>query len=52
MRQNLLTSAVFVLLIGLFTFAATDGRLPWAKAPSHGADWCEAHQLELSKCET
>ncbi len=51
MRQNLLTAGVFVVLIGLFAFVATDGKLPWATAPKHGTDWCEAHKVELSKCE-
>lgn len=42
---------VFVVLAGLFALAANDWRVPWAKPPAHGADWCEAHQVELSKCE-
>lgn len=52
MKQNLLSAAVFAVLIGLFAFAANDWKAPWAKAPVHGTDWCEAHQIELSKCET
>ncbi len=51
MKQNLLSGAVFLVLIGLFAFAANDWKAPWAKAPVHGADWCSAHNVELSKCE-
>ncbi|MBI5722603.1 MAG: efflux RND transporter periplasmic adaptor subunit [Planctomycetes bacterium] len=51
MRQNVLTIGVFAILIGLFAFAANDWRLPWAKEPAHGADWCEAHKVALSTCE-
>jgi len=40
MREKLLTAGVFVLLIGLFAFAANDWRAPWAGKPVHGADWC------------
>ncbi len=51
MRQTALTIGVFVILIGLFAFAANDWRAPWAGRPSHGPDWCEAHQIALSRCE-
>jgi cobalt-zinc-cadmium efflux system membrane fusion protein len=51
MRENILTAGVFVLLIGLFTFAANDWKAPWAGKVDHGKDWCEAHQVTLSTCE-
>ncbi len=51
MRQNILSSGVFILLIGLFAFAANDWKAPWAGKPAHGQDWCEAHQTALSTCE-
>lgn len=51
MKQNALTIAVFVLLIGLFAFAANDWKAPWAGKPVHGQDWCEAHQTALSTCD-
>lgn len=51
MRQNVVTAGVFVLLIGLFAFAANDWKAPWAGKPAHGQDWCEAHQTALSTCE-
>lgn len=31
MRRNVLTAAVFVLLIGLFAFAANDWTAPWTR---------------------
>ena len=52
MREKLLTAGVFVLLTGLFAFAANDWRAPWAAKVDHGKDWCEAHQVKLSTCET
>lgn len=51
MKENVLTAGVFVLLIGLFAFAANDWKTPWAGKPVHGADWCEPHQVALSTCE-
>ena len=51
MKQNILSGAVFVVLIGLFAFAANDWKLPGARV-QHGADWCEPHNIELSKCES
>ena len=51
MRENFLTAGAFVLLIGLFTFAANDWKAPWAGKPDHGADWCQPHQVPLSICE-
>lgn len=51
MKHTLMTGVVFAALIGLFAFAANDGRAPWAGKPPHGADWCEAHQTALSTCE-
>jgi cobalt-zinc-cadmium efflux system membrane fusion protein len=51
MKQNILTVGVFVILIGLFAFAANDWKAPWAGKPVHGQDWCEAHQTALSTCE-
>jgi len=51
MRENILTAGVFVLLIGLFTFAANDWKAPWAGKVDHGKDWCEAHEVTLSTCE-
>ncbi len=51
MKNNALTIGVFVLLIGLFAFAANDWKVPWAGKPVHGKDWCEAHQVALSTCE-
>ncbi len=50
MRNVVLTSVVFVVLVGLFSFAALDFKLPWA-GQDHGTDWCEEHKVELSKCE-
>jgi cobalt-zinc-cadmium efflux system membrane fusion protein len=51
MKQNALTIGVFAALIALFAFAANDWKLPGAGKPAHGADWCEEHQIEESKCE-
>lgn len=51
MRKNALTLAVFALLIALFALSTNDWKLPWTKT-EHGADWCAAHEIELSKCET
>src|SRR5262245_6379609 len=51
MKDNILTAGVFVLLIGLFAFAANDWKAPWSGKPVHDADWCEAHQVALSTCE-
>src|SRR5689334_9370675 len=51
MKSGILTGIVFVALISAFTLTATHGRLPWQGPPAHGADWCELHQVELSKCE-
>ena len=51
MKQNGLTLVVFVLLIGLFAFAANDWKIPGARKPTHGSDWCEAHGTALSTCE-
>ena len=51
MSKNLLSGAVFVVLIALFAFAANDWKLP-GPAIVHGADWCGPHNIELSKCET
>jgi cobalt-zinc-cadmium efflux system membrane fusion protein len=50
-KQTAITAGVFVLLIGLFVFAANDWKSPWAAKPVPGADWCEAHGIELSKDE-
>src|SRR5262245_60496868 len=61
MFQKLVTTFVFAVLASLFVLAGNDWKLPqklpftawkppWAAAPAHGADWCEAHQVELSKC--
>jgi len=52
MKQNVLTGFVFILLIGLFAFAANDWKTPWAGKPAHGQDWCEEHKTPLSTCET
>ncbi len=51
MHKNALTIVVFAVLIGLFAFAANDWKAPWVKV-THGDDWCKAHDIELSKCET
>jgi len=51
MSKNALTMAVFAVLIGLFAFAANDWKVPGSKVV-HGDDWCKAHDVELSKCET
>jgi hypothetical protein len=51
MRQNLLTTGVFAILIALFAGAAFDWKLPW-KRHEHAAAWCKAHDVELAKCET
>ena len=51
MKNNALNIAVFAVLIALFAFAANDWRLP-GPPPAHGDDWCTAHKIELSKCET
>ncbi len=50
MKEKLLTAGVFVVLIGLFAFAANDWKRPWAKA-APPADWCEEHGVPESKCE-
>jgi len=52
MSDKLLTAGVFVLLGALFVLAANDGKVPWTKSRPPGPDWCEAHQVELSRCET
>jgi hypothetical protein len=49
--KNVLTGAVFVVLVALFAFAANDWKLPGSKVP-HGTDWCTAHDVEMAKCET
>ena len=49
--RGLFTLGVFVALTGLFAFVANDWKAPWAEEPTHGADWCEAHQEPLSTCE-
>jgi cobalt-zinc-cadmium efflux system membrane fusion protein len=51
MRENILTAGVFVLLIGLFTFAANDWKAPWGGKVDPGKDWCEAHHVTMSTCE-
>lgn len=49
-RDRLLNASVFTALGLLFLLVATGGRLPWFHA-AHGADWCEIHQVPLSKDE-
>lgn len=51
MKSGILTGVVFAVLITAFALTATRGRLPWQGPPAHGADWCEQHQVALSKCE-
>ncbi|MCE9581548.1 MAG: efflux RND transporter periplasmic adaptor subunit [Planctomycetes bacterium] len=51
MKSAILTGVVFLALISAFAWTAWGGRLPWAAPPAHGEDWCEAHQVELSRCE-
>ena len=51
MKSSIVTGAVFLALIMAFAWTAGHGRLPWEGPPVHGTDWCEAHQVELSKCE-
>ena len=34
---------VFAVLSLLFWTVAHDGRWPWQPAPTHGPEWCEAH---------
>lgn len=51
MPKFVLNGAVFVVLIGLFAFAANDWRAPWAGKPVHGADWCKPHDVLLVNCE-
>jgi len=48
-KTHLLTGVVCLALIGACSYTATGGRLPWAKAPAHGADWCDVHGMELSR---
>jgi len=50
MKKKLLTPAVLLVLAVLFAFAANDFQVPFVKT-AHGSDWCEAHQIRLSKCE-
>ena len=45
--KGLFTLGVFAALAGLFAFVANDWKAPWAEEPTHGADWCEAHQEPL-----
>ncbi len=52
MRQNLLTSLVFLVLIALFGLSANGWRVPWAAKAVHGSDWCEPHRTPLSTCGT
>ena len=49
--RGLVTLAVLAALAGLFAYAGNDWKSPWAEAPAHGEDWCEAHGVPLSKCE-
>ncbi|MBI2921273.1 MAG: efflux RND transporter periplasmic adaptor subunit [Planctomycetes bacterium] len=49
--NRIVTPLALLALAAAFTWVATGGKNPWAKPPAHGADWCEAHQVELSKCE-
>jgi len=49
--RGILTLGIFVLLAGLFAFAANDGKAPWESEPDHGEDWCVPHESPLSTCE-
>lgn len=51
MKSGILTGVVFATLITAFALTAMHGRLPWQGPPPHGTDWCEQHQVELSKCD-
>ncbi|KAF0245850.1 MAG: RND family efflux transporter MFP [Planctomycetota bacterium] len=51
MKSGILTGVVFLALIAAFAWTAGHGRLPWEGPPAHGTDWCDPHQVELSKCE-
>lgn len=51
MKENVLTTAVFVLLIGLFAWAANDWKTPWRAKAAQEADWCREHGVAESKCE-
>lgn len=51
MKDRVLTTGVFALLIGLFAWAATDWRLPWQQKTAQEADWCREHGVAESKCE-
>lgn len=42
---------VFLILIGFFVFTANDWQFPWLEEVDHSADWCKAHQVELSVCD-
>ena len=50
-RDTILTTIVFVLLIGLFVFAANDWKAPWVEERPPDIPWCEAHDLALDDCE-
>jgi len=50
-KDTIVTAAVLLTLALLFAFAANDFKVPWVGPPAHGSDWCDAHQVELSKCE-
>jgi cobalt-zinc-cadmium efflux system membrane fusion protein len=50
MKEKLATAGVFLVLAGLFAFAANDWKLPRAGARP-AEDWCEEHQAPESTCE-
>ena len=50
-KDTFLTTAVFVLLISLFVYAANDWRLPWVPERAPDIAWCEAHDEPLDACD-
>ena len=50
-KDTVLNTAVFVLLIGLFVYAANDWRLPWIPERPPDVAWCEAHDEPLDACD-
>lgn len=48
--RGLLTLATLAGLAALFAYAGNDWQSPWAESPTHGDDWCAAHEVPLSEC--
>lgn len=54
MKSNVISAAVFLVLIGLFALSSNDWKVPWAgtAARPEGVAWCEAHNVAMDACES